>query len=88
MGIVTSAVTAAVVAGAVSGGVSHDSGSGIVITSDHNTIVCCVAYDKSICDNKMTPAQYSTAAGYKTLHKVGYLARPKGCDMIIMEVSK
>lgn len=83
-----------------SSGVRQAAGPNTLATSaGHDTIVCCIASElggdgyRSRCETQgrsqgMSPAQYAGLVGYKTLHSVGYLKTDRGCDMIIMEVSK
>lgn len=92
MGLLTTAVVAAAVAGGTGHAVSQDNSATIITSDKSDVIVCCaVSFNMTQCNgsrSRQTPAQYAGDAGYKTLHKVSFLSRPKGCDMIIMEVSK
>jgi hypothetical protein len=86
-------ITGMVVGSAMSSGnTTTEAGGSSVVVSDKNDIIsCCKANYKQECiadRSDISPAVYAGLQGYKTLHKVGVLARTRGCDMIIMEVSK
>lgn len=90
MGLLTTAIIVAAATGGTGHAVTQDNSAAIITSDKHDVITCCATtFDMTRCSgNRTSPAQYTLEAGYKTLHKVSFLSRPKGCDMIIMEVSK
>ena len=86
-----------------SGNTSSDNSQATVLVSNtYDVITCCrESNDEQYCrvsqfwlkdqqrwETRISPAQFAGNAGYKIIHKIGFLSRPRGCDMIIMEVSK
>lgn len=74
------------------GGETLDQKDAILVVSDkHDVISCFVGDSTTNCrglPKDITPEQFAVRAGYKTLLRVGYLARPGGRDMIVMEVAR
>lgn len=94
-------VTGVIVGSVLSSTPSPSSGpSDAIISDSFDVIACCKeSQTRELCKTERhlkngeythtaTPLEYAKKAGYSVLHKVAFLPRPSGCDMILMEVSK
>lgn len=74
----------------------------VIFSDSHDILTCCRHSNTSInaCGvnsyrdstgvfrSDISPERYAKNNGYSKLHRVGFMPRDRGCDMLILEVSK